>query len=464
MTEQNENSLNKEYDEYMTRRYESKIIYGNLKIVIDQEVTNLRFLEKLDISTLNLYISSDTSVWLRSNTLKKLTVLNYMDSDAEQQNRLNLNVDNLELENLEVLDLEDIKLVNGQLYNLAKFKKLHTLNASKNKVDLTHIHVVTSLTSLDMQGCGLMNVDQISSLINLKELNLSLNRDMDLSQLWQVRSLTKLSMASCGLKNTDQIERLINLEFLNLASNQLFTINSVGLLVNLKELNISFNKQIDITPLKYLTGLIKLNMSCCELIQVSALKPLINLQTLDLYANHYINVSELQYLKNLKYLNLYNCDLVSIYVLRPLVNLKELDIAHNNILYLDENLNEMKKLKTLRVETNPVSDFSSLEKHPNYNNLEINSQKYINIFNQTEEPSKNEVRKAQQLKHIERHNLQLKEIILKQIQNQHKSLQTALDNLKQEIIATINNTRQRQIQFTAKIVHIFQYFNQVGFE
>ncbi|CAL6040625.1 Leucine-rich_repeat domain superfamily [Hexamita inflata] len=178
MTEKKENALNEEYDAKMTRKYESKIIYGNLKIIIDPEVTNLRFLEKFDISTLNLYISSDISVKLRSKTLKELTVSNFRDDDDVQQQRLN--VDDLELENLEVLDLENNKLVNDQLYNLAKFKKLHSLNVSENKVDLTHIHSATNLTKLSMQRCGLKNIDQISWLINLKEIDFSLNRDMDL--------------------------------------------------------------------------------------------------------------------------------------------------------------------------------------------------------------------------------------------------------------------------------------------
>ncbi|CAL6063498.1 Conserved_hypothetical protein [Hexamita inflata] len=475
MTEQNLNALNADYDAKMTRIYESKIQEGNLQIGNqygggDPEVTNLRFLEKFDIQTLKLYISSDMSVKLRSNTLKKLnvlnfraikkaslTVLNFTEYDEKQkQKRLNMNVDDLELENLEVLILSYNNLENDQLYNLTKFKKLHSLTVSENRIDLTHIHNVTSLTKLVMRECGLKNIDQIQSLVNLKELDLSKNTDLDLSPLCKVKSLTQLYMLKCGLKNIDQIAQLTNLEVLDTSFNQLLTIDSIRLLVNLKELNICWNKQIDITPLKVLTGLIKLDLRSCTLTQLSALKPLTNLQDLDLSYNFDINISELQYLKNLTHLTLEDCKIVSIYVFKPLVNLKELDISNNNIVFLDANIDEMKKMQTLRVEKNRIS-FISIQKHPNYNNYQF-YQRYFNI-SQQKQPTSDEVRLANKLRKIERPNIQLKEI-----QNQHNSLNTALNSRKQEINAVLNNARQSQIQFTANVVHLFQLLNQIGFE
>ncbi|CAL6002480.1 leucine-rich_repeat domain-containing protein [Hexamita inflata] len=397
---------------------------------------------------------------MRSNTLKKLTVFNYRDDDDDdvQQQRLNLNVDDLELENLEILDLQDISLENDQLYNLAKFKKLHTLDVSRNDVDLTHIHSVTSLTKLNMTECGLQNIDLISSLVNLEELDISLNRNVDLSQLWQVRSLTKLSVRQCGLTNIDQITQLINLEVLNVADNSLLTINSIGSLLNLKELDINYNKLIDITPLKSLVGLIKLNLSQCRLTQLSALQHLINLQDLDLSFNYDINITELQYLKDLTYLNLEGCNLVSICVLRPLVNLEVLFISDNNIVLLDADLNKMQKLQMFVADNNQISDFSQIEKHPNYNNINKNGWRTFEISDQRE-PSQEQLRQANKFRNIESPNIQLKEI-----QNLHQALKTALDNFKQQINATISNAWQSQIQFTANVVRLFQQLNQVGFE
>ncbi|CAL6002462.1 Conserved_hypothetical protein [Hexamita inflata] len=382
---------------------------------------------------------------MRSNTLKKLTVFNYRDDDDDddvQQQRLNLNVDDLELENFEVLDLQDISLENDQLYNLAKFKKLHTLDVSRNDVDLTHIHIVKSLTKLNMAECGLQNIDQISSLVNLEELDISYNNCIkDISPLYQVRSLIKLFINNCGLKNIDQITQLINLEVLYISNNQQQSIDSISLLVNLKELDISYNDNIDIAPLKNLVGLTILNISYCGLTQLSSSKPLINLQNLNICSYDYVNITELQYLKNLTHLNLQYCNLVSVYVLKPLVNLEVLDISFNNIVYLDANINEMKNLKELYLLRNSISDFSSLEKHQNFNNIDEIGHRYFNISYQNKYPSEKELRQANKFRKIESPNIQLKEI-----QTQHKALKTALDNFKREINMVLNNARQSQIQ------------------
>ncbi|CAL6002406.1 leucine-rich_repeat domain-containing protein [Hexamita inflata] len=378
------------------------------------------------------------------------------------------NIDQMSsLVNLEDLDLSsNIDLDNKQLNNISKFKKLHTLDVSFNKVDLTHIHSITSLTKLSMQQCGLRNIELISSLVNLEELDLSgnidmdisSNIDMDLSPLQQVRSLTKLTIRYSDLTNIDQITQLINLEVLNLDYNLLLIINSIGSLVNLKELDISYNDNIDIAPLKDLVGLIKLNMKNCNLKQLRALKPLIKLQYLDLFFNQDINITELQYLKNHTYLNLMDCNLVSIYVLRPLVNREVLHISKNNIVYLDANINEMKYLKELSVYQNLVSDFISIKQHSNYNNISENGQKCFYIFDQ-EDLSEEQLHKANKFRKIECPNIQLKEI-----QNQHKALKTALNNVKQQVNATISNAWQSQIQFTVNVVRLFQLLNQFGFE
>ncbi|CAL6002370.1 leucine-rich_repeat domain-containing protein [Hexamita inflata] len=406
---QNQNTVNKLYDAKMTRRYESKINNGSLEIAEDPEVTNLRFLEKFDISTLNLYISNEMSVKLRSNSLKKLTVFNSSDQDEEKQQRLNMNVDDLELENLEVLMLEQNYLENDQLYNLAKFKKLHTLIVSLNYVDLTNIHSVTSLTSLTMQECGFQNIDQI------------------------------------GL--------LTNLEYLDVSANQLLNIDQIYLLVNLKELYISQNWGLNIDPLKHLHGLTHLAINKCDITQLSALKPLINLQYLNLSYNDKIIITELQYLKNIISLDLTCCELVSVYVLRPLVNIEYLDISRNTIVYIDAHLNEMKKLEQLKAEWNRISDFSSIEKHNNYNNFDQNVDRCFDITYQ-QIPSQEELFNANKQRCLESPNIKLKEI-----QINCRTFKTSFTNFKNQINTNMNS--YNHIQFTSSVAHLFEKLTQV---
>ncbi|CAL6031543.1 Conserved_hypothetical protein [Hexamita inflata] len=409
MTEQNQNILNMEYDEYITSKYESKIQNSRLEIGNlqsgDPEVTNFKFLEKFNIQTLKIYTSDNMSVKLQSKTIKEL---NLRLSKNMKEQVLNLKVDDLELENLEVLVLYGNQLDNNQLFNLVKFKKLCALYVSENNVDLTHIHMVSSLTKLYMQQCELKNIDEISSLTNLEVLDVSSN----------------------NLKNVD----------------------SMGSLIKLKELNISANKLIDITALNYLISLIKLNMSCCRLISLSALKRLINLKNLDISNNSYINITDLQHLANLTKLQLQYCDLVSICVLRRLVKLEQLCISCNQIVYLDVNFDDMKQLEKLSAGFNRIRDFSSIEKRLNYNNTDEYGQRCFNISGQSV-PSKQVLHFANKLRHIEGPNIQLKEI-----QNKRKT-RKIFNNFKQQIKNVVNSVQSNHIQFTSSVVHLFQQLN-----
>ncbi|CAL6075949.1 Leucine-rich_repeat domain superfamily [Hexamita inflata] len=160
---------NQQYDAKMTQRYKGKIKDGKLEIE-DLEITNLKFLEKFDISMLKIQNNSGMSLKLKSNTIKQLKIMNLMDAHSI------FNLNDLELENLEVMQFQDNDLENDKLNNLSKFMKLHTLDVSRNNVDLTNIHNITSLTSL-------LNIDQIVSLVNLKSLDLSENINIELSPL-----------------------------------------------------------------------------------------------------------------------------------------------------------------------------------------------------------------------------------------------------------------------------------------
>ncbi|CAL6011164.1 Hypothetical_protein [Hexamita inflata] len=134
MIELNQIVLNQEYDDQIAREYEEIIKDGSLEIgdwfTGYQEVpTNLKFIEKLNIQTLRLYINTNMSVKLQSRTIKELTLR--LSENTEEQ-VLNLKVDDLELESLEVMNIDRNNLQNDQLYNLSKFKKLHSLNVSQN--------------------------------------------------------------------------------------------------------------------------------------------------------------------------------------------------------------------------------------------------------------------------------------------------------------------------------------------
>ncbi|CAL5971782.1 leucine-rich_repeat domain-containing protein [Hexamita inflata] len=436
----------------MTTKYEYLIQEGNLVIGEDPDLINLKFLEKFNIITLKLFISQSIRIQLQNKSLTELTV--QLQTVMVSQQVLNLKIDDLELENLEVLLLEYNNMNNDQLYNIVKFKKLHTLDVSKNSVDLTHIHSVTSLTKLSMRQCGLKNIELISSLVNLEDLDISYNDCIDLSPLQNVTSLTKLVMQDCALTNIDQIVPLTNLRVLDLSKNLLQNIDSIGQLKNLTDFSCKFNYNIDITSLQNLVGLINLDLRRCNLRQLGALKPLINLQFLDISRNSNINITELQYLRSLTHLYLFGCSVASIYVLRPLVSLENLNIAINEIVYLDANLCKLQNLKLLKMENNLVSDFSSIETHHNFDNVDKYGYRGFNIQNQ-KTPSLQQLNLANKMKRIEDPNISLKENKIK-----HKTLKTKLKQFQLEINALTEHARSNYFQFTFSIAHLFEQLNK----
>ncbi|CAL6081253.1 leucine-rich_repeat domain-containing protein [Hexamita inflata] len=408
MTAQQNNNIhgqNQEYNIRMTNKYKrlirkDKLVIGDSKSV-DIELTTLQFIETLNVKKLKLYYNNTMSLKLRSKTIIKLTVdITELTDDQLQQQILNLKVEDLELEKLEILVFKEIQLGNDQLFNLSKFKKLQTLVISKNNVDLTHIHSISSLTSLYLSYCGLHQIDQMGSLINLEVLDLSMN--------------------------------------------QLKYINSIQQLQKLKDLNIRQNKRIDITPLMYLTNLVKLDLQNCELKSLSAIKPLNSLQDLDLSWNPIIDLTSLQYLLKLTKLSMQYCGLVSICVLRPLANLIELNISHNKIVHIYNH--NMVKLKQLQLNQNLISDFTKIELHPYFSDFDISNQEHPSIL---------ELTFANQIRNIE-----LQNISLKYIQNICQIFKPKINQFKDQINMATNRAKVNHILFGKCVVHLFQQLSE----
>ncbi|CAL6002352.1 leucine-rich_repeat domain-containing protein [Hexamita inflata] len=241
--------------------------------------------------------------------------------------------------------------------------------------------------------------------------------------------------------------------FIRANGESVLNIDQIYLLVNLKELYISQNWGLNIDPLKHLHGLTHLAINKCDITQLSALKPLINLQYLNLSYNDKIIITELQYLKNIISLDLTCCELVSVYVLRPLVNIEYLDISRNTIVYIDANLNEMKKLEQLKAEWNRISDFSSIEKHNNYNNFDQNVNRCFDITYQ-QIPSQEELFNANKQRCLESPNIKLKEI-----QINCRTFKTSFTNFKKQINTVMNSNNH--IQLTSSVAHLFEKLTQV---
>ncbi|CAL6075991.1 Leucine-rich_repeat domain superfamily [Hexamita inflata] len=136
-----------------------------------------------------------------------------------------------------------------------------------------------------------------------------------------------------------------------------------------------------------------------------------------------------------------SCGLVSVCFLRPLKNLQSLNLCFNKIVYVDNEFNSMKKLQQLNLSLNLISDFTSLQKHPNFSKF--------NLLNQRP-PLYTQLLLANKVSNIENTNIQLIKINKQCLK---------MSQFKQKINALTENTQINLIQFTSNVVRLFQVIN-----
>lgn len=177
--------------------------------------------------------------------------------------------------------LEKIEYITG--------KKLYECPADKNIMewDAKCIYCLTDkqVTSLNLRGCEIINIDFLLNLKNLIHLDLSDNKISEINTLEELNKLTRLDISSNKIKKIDVLSKLKKLTKLDFSSNEISNISSVKGLENITELYLRNNKVSDISSLEGLKKLTMLNLSNNLLTKISELKNLKKLVQLDLSHN-----------------------------------------------------------------------------------------------------------------------------------------------------------------------------------
>ncbi|AYV78545.1 MAG: hypothetical protein Edafosvirus17_21 [Edafosvirus sp.] len=220
-------------------------------------------------------------------------------------------------------------------------------------VDRTPINHLVHLERLKISRENL-SVDDISRLTKLKDLEITLVKNVNLNHLV---NLKKLVLRSCSLK-TESISELTQLEFLDIHNyGQL----DISIFTNLKTLKIDFNyhkytsqmlipfKKLtclnidyceDIDNINFLTNLECLSINKCN--KITDISELQNLIELELQFNSSIDKNGISRLMQLKILKLNEIENVDISMLTNLTTLRLIHIKNvciNDILMLTNLLN-----------------------------------------------------------------------------------------------------------------------------
>lgn len=142
--------------------------------------------------------------------------------------------------NLTELNFRDKSLTilpSSDLWN--PMTKLRTLTISSNTIrDIGFVKELVGLERLFLRSCGLYDVISLGGLVNLWDLDLSINETDDASIL----------------------SKLVNLRWLKLSCNRISTLNFISGLKRLSKLSIDQNRVSELNPLRVLENLTYLNL------------------------------------------------------------------------------------------------------------------------------------------------------------------------------------------------------------
>ncbi|CAL6013318.1 leucine-rich_repeat domain-containing protein [Hexamita inflata] len=496
----NSQQLLQEYNQRMILQFQDKINDGVLEIKDNQEITNLDFIKNLHVIKLTLvecysiehYIANNmitelhidkcgfqNVLGLQLNNLEILSLkYNYMELNTQQTRNMLIQMqNNSQFSKLKQLDLSELSVINwaytdmqlqGKIESLSFHKSLtnlvkltlignritdidvlstlinlEELDISRNKgININPIKYLTKLTKLSLERCELMNIQDISNLTRLIYLNLNENSGIDISPLNHLTQLVHLDLFFCGLIDISPLQNLIKLDYLQLNLNSV-NVKSLSSLINLVNLNISTNNVDDIIPLQYLDHLIILDISGNIIKDFSILQKFINLEELDMSQNSNADITPLQYLVKLRKLKLQKCGLFDISALRPLINMQKL-IINNNIIYDISPLSSLYNLIELHLKDNQITNFSSLEQHSNFNQFQIEDEMTCQY-----KPDIEEYNIYDKIQRID-----LSTILLQNMSKQRKQINTRVNQMTKLIC--LQNLYSNCLKFSSNIISVFK--------
>lgn len=311
-----------------------------------------------------------------------------------------------ELEGLRYLYLEDNEVTD--LAPLSGLSKLYLLRLSGNPVsdigplagltglrdlvlnhtdaayaDVLALPYLRQLGTLSLAGLGIRDASALSTMTNLRSLNLRDNAVADIGPLAGLVNLTWLDLVSNGIADLSALSAMTKLGTLNLHDNAVVDIGPLAGLVELTWLDLSNNGVADVSVLSAMTKLRSLNLRDNAVADIGPLAGLVKLTWLALDNNGFADVSALSAMTELRLLDLGDNAIADVGPLAGLVRLAWLDLANNGFadvsavsamtelreLYLQNNaivdvgpLSELVKLTALSLSDNLITDIGPLSR------------------------------------------------------------------------------------------------------
>ncbi len=326
-------------------------------------------------------------------------------------------------------------------------------------------HVNNNILYLNNKGIkDIADIENLSDLINLKELYLERNNISEIKGLENLVNLEVLGLAENQISEIKGLDTLQSLTFLDLYSNPILEIKGLDNLVNLKDLHIGNCKIDELKGLDSLFNLETLDIEVTEITEIKNLENLSNLETIFLSSNKITEIKGLDSLTKLRQLDLENNKISIIEGLNNLKNLEFLTLFSNKILKI-EGLDKLQNLKQLSLDDNLITEIENIEKCESLESLYLDKNKIKEIKNLSD------------LKNLE--NLGLSENLIDEIKgldtltrlkvfllndNQIEEIK-GLENLKNLEELTLDHNKIKKVESLNElenIKHLFLSNNQIN--
>lgn len=214
-----------------------------------------------------------------------------------------------ELWAVEELDLPDTV---ASLEDLPYFTGLHSLSLHHGTgLDLSVLSRLPTLRTLDLSGCTLSTA-AMNTIVTLSEL-------------------TSLNLSGCAVAEIDALIGLQKLETLDLSNNTVSDLTALSALLALRELNLTNNPITSLSNLKNCTELETLYAGQCAITRIAGLADHTKLKTLVLSSNKITDISALASCTAIETLDLSGNSISDISVVSNFKKLVDLNVSSNQI-------------------------------------------------------------------------------------------------------------------------------------
>ena len=256
---------------------------------------------------------------------------------------------------------EALKLPVDEPLTKEKIQRLEYLSANNKDIsDITGLEFATNLVALHLSRNPITDLRPLANLTKLESLHLwalSPNTpSLDLDPLTTLINLEELVLGNSKITDISSLENLKKLQHLHLIHNRIADVSPLSTLTELQTLWLEGNPITDFNPLTELAGthLRELDLSNTSITDLRPLTSLISLEALFLPENEISDISPLV----------------------ALTKLRHLDLSNNNISDISP-LSALMELRTLWIKGNPIIDFSPLAGLKNLTDLKYD------VFEQT---------------------------------------------------------------------------------